>query len=139
MLGLAQGCFDYTIPYIKEREQFGRRLFDFQVCNYQHLSTVAYSLVFLLMKSFITKPQGNPLWDFNGRGTGRKEQVSVCILVTALTFSKGSTVVFEAWLWHDSGYTGEHLGAASSWLPNSRAWGLWSDILGQNPGSPFIV
>lgn len=31
MLGLAQGCFDYTIPYIKERIQFGKRLFDFQV------------------------------------------------------------------------------------------------------------
>lgn len=34
MLGLAQGCFDYTIPYIKERMQFGKRLFDFQVYNY---------------------------------------------------------------------------------------------------------
>lgn len=33
MLGLAQGCFDYTIPYIKERMQFGKRLFDFQVYN----------------------------------------------------------------------------------------------------------
>lgn len=32
MLGLAQGCFDYTIPYIKERIQFGKRIFDFQVC-----------------------------------------------------------------------------------------------------------
>lgn len=34
MLGLAQGCFDYTIPYTKERIQFGKRLFDFQVSNY---------------------------------------------------------------------------------------------------------
>ncbi|XP_010633557.1 short/branched chain specific acyl-CoA dehydrogenase, mitochondrial [Fukomys damarensis] len=35
MLGLAQGCFDYTIPYIKEREQFGRRIFDFQGLQHQ--------------------------------------------------------------------------------------------------------
>ncbi|KAF4019315.1 hypothetical protein G4228_010938 [Cervus hanglu yarkandensis] len=33
MLGLAQGCFDCTIPYIKEREQFGRRVFDFQLAG----------------------------------------------------------------------------------------------------------
>ncbi|EHA97527.1 Short/branched chain specific acyl-CoA dehydrogenase, mitochondrial [Heterocephalus glaber] len=35
MLGLAQGCFDYTIPYIKEREQFGKRIFDFQGLQHQ--------------------------------------------------------------------------------------------------------
>lgn len=51
MLGLAQGCFDYTIPYIKERMQFGKRLFDFQVIiiiiiiNYQLLLIIK---VFLL-------------------------------------------------------------------------------------------
>ncbi|XP_051001401.1 short/branched chain specific acyl-CoA dehydrogenase, mitochondrial [Acomys russatus] len=35
MLGLAQGCFDYTIPYTKERTQFGKRLFDFQGLQHQ--------------------------------------------------------------------------------------------------------
>lgn len=35
MLGLAQGCFDYTIPYIKERMQFGKRIFDFQGLQHQ--------------------------------------------------------------------------------------------------------
>lgn len=35
MLGVAQGCFDYTIPYIKERTQFGKRLFDFQGLQHQ--------------------------------------------------------------------------------------------------------
>uniref|UniRef100_A0A2K5QI82 Short/branched chain specific acyl-CoA dehydrogenase, mitochondrial n=2 Tax=Cebus imitator TaxID=2715852 RepID=A0A2K5QI82_CEBIM len=41
MLGLAQGCFDYTIPYIKERIQFGKRLFDFQGLQHQvaHMAT----------------------------------------------------------------------------------------------------
>ncbi|XP_064229829.1 short/branched chain specific acyl-CoA dehydrogenase, mitochondrial isoform X2 [Aotus nancymaae] len=41
MLGLAQGCFDYTIPYIKERVQFGKRLFDFQGLQHQvaHVAT----------------------------------------------------------------------------------------------------
>ncbi|XP_024624731.1 short/branched chain specific acyl-CoA dehydrogenase, mitochondrial isoform X2 [Neophocaena asiaeorientalis asiaeorientalis] len=41
MLGLAQGCFDHTIPYIKEREQFGKRIFDFQGLQHQvaHVAT----------------------------------------------------------------------------------------------------
>lgn len=30
-LGLAQGCFDQTIPYLQERKQFNTRLMDFQV------------------------------------------------------------------------------------------------------------
>ncbi|XP_075391225.1 short/branched chain specific acyl-CoA dehydrogenase, mitochondrial isoform X1 [Tenrec ecaudatus] len=41
MLGLAQGCFDYTVPYMKERVQFGRRIFDFQGLQHQvaHVAT----------------------------------------------------------------------------------------------------
>ncbi|XP_008068788.1 short/branched chain specific acyl-CoA dehydrogenase, mitochondrial [Carlito syrichta] len=41
MLGVAQGCFDYTIPYIKERIQFGQRIFDFQGLQHQvaHVAT----------------------------------------------------------------------------------------------------
>lgn len=31
MIGLAQGCLDVTIPYLKERKQFNQRLWDFQV------------------------------------------------------------------------------------------------------------
>lgn len=31
MVGLAQGCFDATIPYTLSRVQFGKRVFDFQV------------------------------------------------------------------------------------------------------------
>ncbi|XP_045883679.1 short/branched chain specific acyl-CoA dehydrogenase, mitochondrial isoform X1 [Meles meles] len=41
MLGVAQGCFDYTIPYMKERMQFGKRIFDFQGLQHQvaHVAT----------------------------------------------------------------------------------------------------
>ncbi|CAH2322816.1 short branched chain specific acyl-dehydrogenase, mitochondrial [Pelobates cultripes] len=35
MLGLAQGCFDQTIPYTKQRIQFGKRIFDFQGMQHQ--------------------------------------------------------------------------------------------------------
>ncbi|NXO02757.1 ACDSB protein, partial [Rhinopomastus cyanomelas] len=35
MLGLAQGCFDCTIPYTKERVQFGKSVFDFQGMQHQ--------------------------------------------------------------------------------------------------------
>ncbi|XP_064320410.1 short/branched chain specific acyl-CoA dehydrogenase, mitochondrial isoform X2 [Phalacrocorax carbo] len=41
MLGLAQGCFDHTIPYTKERVQFGKSIFDFQGMQHQiaHVAT----------------------------------------------------------------------------------------------------
>jgi hypothetical protein len=31
MVGLAQGCFDATIPYTIDRKQFGQSIYDFQV------------------------------------------------------------------------------------------------------------
>ncbi|CAF2514759.1 unnamed protein product [Rotaria sp. Silwood2] len=35
MLGICQGTFDKTIPYTKERKQFGQRIFDFQGMQHQ--------------------------------------------------------------------------------------------------------
>lgn len=35
MTGLAQGCFDATIPYLLERKQFGQDIFSFQGMQYQ--------------------------------------------------------------------------------------------------------
>jgi len=35
MTGLAQGCFDATIPYLLERKQFGQEIFSFQGMQYQ--------------------------------------------------------------------------------------------------------
>ncbi|XP_066549332.1 short/branched chain specific acyl-CoA dehydrogenase, mitochondrial isoform X2 [Amia ocellicauda] len=35
MLGLAQGCFDHTVPYTRQRVQFGKRIFDFQGMQHQ--------------------------------------------------------------------------------------------------------
>jgi short/branched chain acyl-CoA dehydrogenase len=40
MLGLAQGCFDATIPYTMQRKQFGQKIFDFQSMQHQ-ISRVA--------------------------------------------------------------------------------------------------
>lgn len=42
MIGLAAGCFDATIPYLKERKQFGQRLFDFQVIEMSVISLEGY-------------------------------------------------------------------------------------------------
>lgn len=36
MVGLAQGCFDATMPYLFEREQFGQRIGDFQGMQMQY-------------------------------------------------------------------------------------------------------
>lgn len=46
MLGLAQGCFDNTIPYTRQRVQFGKRIFDFQVENWNPLPS-AYMFVII--------------------------------------------------------------------------------------------
>ncbi|KAH7699137.1 ACDH-1 protein [Aphelenchoides avenae] len=35
MLGLAQGCFDQTVPYLQERKQFNSRIIDFQGMQHQ--------------------------------------------------------------------------------------------------------
>ncbi|XP_042315717.1 short/branched chain specific acyl-CoA dehydrogenase, mitochondrial isoform X2 [Sceloporus undulatus] len=35
MLGLAQGCFDQTLPYTKQRNQFGKSIFEFQGMQHQ--------------------------------------------------------------------------------------------------------
>jgi short/branched chain acyl-CoA dehydrogenase len=35
MLGVAQGVFDATIPYLLERKQFGQPIFDFQGMQHQ--------------------------------------------------------------------------------------------------------
>ncbi|GCC22282.1 hypothetical protein chiPu_0000668 [Chiloscyllium punctatum] len=43
MLGLAQGCFDSTIPYLKQRVQFGKRIYDFQGMQHQ-ISQIATQL-----------------------------------------------------------------------------------------------
>ncbi|XP_055385569.1 short/branched chain specific acyl-CoA dehydrogenase, mitochondrial [Condylostylus longicornis] len=40
MLGIAQGCFDATIPYLLERKQFGQDIYSFQSMQHQ-ISTIA--------------------------------------------------------------------------------------------------
>jgi len=35
MVGLAQGCMDKTIPYLKDRRQFNQRIYDFQGIQHQ--------------------------------------------------------------------------------------------------------
>lgn len=41
MIGIAQGCFDATIPYTLERKQFGKKIFSFQAMQHQiaHVAT----------------------------------------------------------------------------------------------------
>lgn len=40
MVGLSQGCLDATIPYLLQRKQFGKALFDFQVFVIYHTTTI---------------------------------------------------------------------------------------------------
>jgi short-chain 2-methylacyl-CoA dehydrogenase len=51
MVGLAQGCFDATIPYTIERKQFKQSIYDFQVIN----SLVFNSLRLKICIFFVTQ------------------------------------------------------------------------------------
>ena len=35
MVGLAEGCFGQTVPYLQERKQFNQRIIDFQAVQHQ--------------------------------------------------------------------------------------------------------
>lgn len=35
LIGMSQGCLDHTVPYLLERKQFGKRIFDFQGIQHQ--------------------------------------------------------------------------------------------------------
>lgn len=45
MLGLAQGCFDNTIPYTRQRVQFGKRIFDFQVFPSAYMFVIIHVII----------------------------------------------------------------------------------------------
>lgn len=53
MLGLAQGCFDHTIPYTRQRTQFGKRIFDFQVKISTFYITCLWWLVFCVIGVYL--------------------------------------------------------------------------------------
>ena len=44
MLGVAEGAFNATIPYLSERVQFGKRIGEFQVNNYYKFLSPSLSL-----------------------------------------------------------------------------------------------
>jgi len=55
MLGLAQGAFDVTIPYLKTRKQFGQAIADFQGMQHQYAQVTIY-LILTLLASFFFIP-----------------------------------------------------------------------------------
>ncbi|KAM5141082.1 short/branched chain specific acyl-CoA dehydrogenase, mitochondrial [Mantella aurantiaca] len=62
MLGLAQGCFDQTIPYTKQRVQFGKRIFDFQSMQHQisHVATQLEAARLLTYNAARLREAGRP-------------------------------------------------------------------------------
>ncbi|KAI2658191.1 Short/branched chain specific acyl-CoA dehydrogenase, mitochondrial [Labeo rohita] len=62
MLGLAQGCFDQTIPYTRQRIQFGKRIFDFQGMQHQiaHVATQLEAARLLTYNAARLKEAGRP-------------------------------------------------------------------------------
>ncbi|KAK3599407.1 hypothetical protein CHS0354_036424 [Potamilus streckersoni] len=63
MLGLAEGCFEATIPYTKERKQFGKRIFDFQGMQHQiaHVATQIQAAKLLVYNAARRKEAGFPV------------------------------------------------------------------------------
>ncbi|XP_062859581.1 short/branched chain specific acyl-CoA dehydrogenase, mitochondrial isoform X1 [Trichomycterus rosablanca] len=62
MLGLAQGCFDHTIPYTRQRVQFGKRIFDFQGMQHQisHVATQLEAARLLTYNAARLREAGRP-------------------------------------------------------------------------------
>ncbi|XP_060795157.1 short/branched chain specific acyl-CoA dehydrogenase, mitochondrial [Neoarius graeffei] len=62
MLGLAQGCFDHTVPYTKQRVQFGKPIFDFQAMQHQisHVATQLEAARLLTYNAVRLKEAGRP-------------------------------------------------------------------------------
>ncbi|XP_043959077.1 short/branched chain specific acyl-CoA dehydrogenase, mitochondrial [Gambusia affinis] len=62
MVGLAQGCFDHTIPYTRQRVQFGKRIFDFQGMQHQiaHVATQIEAARLLTYNAARLKEAGRP-------------------------------------------------------------------------------
>ncbi|XP_056324935.1 short/branched chain specific acyl-CoA dehydrogenase, mitochondrial [Danio aesculapii] len=62
MLGLAQGCFDQTVPYTRQRVQFGKRIFDFQGMQHQiaHVATQLEAARLLTYNAARLKEAGRP-------------------------------------------------------------------------------
>ncbi|XP_064600452.1 short/branched chain specific acyl-CoA dehydrogenase, mitochondrial-like isoform X2 [Liolophura sinensis] len=62
MLGLAEGCFSATVPYTKERKQFGKRIWDFQSMQHQiaHVATQIECARMLIYNAARRKEAGLP-------------------------------------------------------------------------------
>ncbi|KAK3559765.1 hypothetical protein QTP86_020736 [Hemibagrus guttatus] len=62
MLGLAQGCFDHTIPYTKQRVQFGKPIFNFQGMQHQisHVATQLEAARLLTYNAARLREAGRP-------------------------------------------------------------------------------
>ncbi|KAM4525772.1 short/branched chain specific acyl-CoA dehydrogenase, mitochondrial [Fundulus diaphanus] len=62
MVGLAQGCFDHTVPYTRQRVQFGKRIFDFQGMQHQiaHVATQIEAARLLTYNAARLKEAGRP-------------------------------------------------------------------------------
>ncbi|RNA03839.1 short branched chain specific acyl- mitochondrial [Brachionus plicatilis] len=62
MIGLAQGCFDKTVAYTRDRKQFGQRIFDFQGMQHQisHIATQLEAARLLVYNAARLKEAGKP-------------------------------------------------------------------------------
>jgi len=63
MVGIAQGCFDMTIPYLKDRKQFGQSVADFQGMQFQiaHTATEIHAARCMVYEAARMKEAGLPL------------------------------------------------------------------------------
>lgn len=62
MVGLAQGCLDATVPYIQQRRQFGKSLFEFQAMQHAvaYLATEIEAARLLVYNAARLKENGQP-------------------------------------------------------------------------------
>jgi short-chain 2-methylacyl-CoA dehydrogenase len=62
MIGLTEGCFNKTVEYTRERQQFGKRIFDFQGMQHQisYIATQIEAARLLVYNAARLKEAGKP-------------------------------------------------------------------------------
>jgi short/branched chain acyl-CoA dehydrogenase len=86
-VGIAKGCYDIVLPYLKEREQFGTRLSDFQAVQHQYaqIATEIHAAELLTYNACRLKESGQPF----------QKEASMAKLYASQTAEKAASKTIE--------------------------------------------
>lgn len=79
MVGLAQGCLDLTLPYVKERQQFGQSIMDFQGMRFQiaNAATELHAARLMVYEAARLRESGMPVMEAAAMAKLKSSEVAV--------------------------------------------------------------